>query len=140
MTTCKILWTVLVLAGVVANLRTLHDAIRKRHHLLASGQNGQLKVIAMQAVRGEATTLVVQCLLAVLAVAAWHFREPGSNAARDYYSLCGWAFVICSVVLMVDSVLDLLDRRRLFHWPTDNATNAPRPSRECEPESAAGSE
>jgi thiosulfate reductase cytochrome b subunit len=116
MNTCKALWTVLVLAGVAANLRTLTDALRRRRRLRESGLNGELAVIAVQAVRGEATTLVVQCLLAGLTAAAWYFPEPLRAEARRYYLACGWTFVACSLLLMADSLLDLRDRRRLFRW------------------------
>lgn len=124
----KAAWTLLVLIGVAANLRTLADAVDRRRLLRASGRNGPLRVLAGQAVRGEATTLLVQCILAALTAAAWHFPEPLVQEARCYYALCGWACAACSALLAVDSLLDLRDRRRLFRRLT-LAAKRERPSK-----------
>lgn len=139
----KIAWTALVLIGVAANARMLSEAVRRLRRVRRSGRNGPLRLIATQAVRGEAVTLLVQCLLATLTAAAWHFRVPVSphpDAGR-FYALCGWVLVACSLTLTADSVLDLQDRRRLFRWAERAGPAAPhRPTEPADPSRPQGAE
>ena len=118
----KIIWTVLVLGGLLANLRTLSEALGRRRRLRESGRNGPLRLIAWQGVRGEAAALAVQCLLTGLCAGAWHLDEPEVPGAVRLYLIGGWTLAGCSVLLTVDSLMDLADRRRLTRLLT------PRPA------------
>ena len=126
----KIIWTVLVLGGLVANLRTLTEALGRRRRLRDSGRNGPLRLIARQGVRGEAATLAVQCLLTGLCAGTWHFDEPLVPGALRLYLISGWTLAGSSVLLTVDSLLDLADRRRLAKLlaprPGDVGNDSPR--------------
>lgn len=113
----KTCWTLVVMVGLAANLRTLALAIRRRRRLRESGRNGALRVIARQALRRELTTLAVQLLLASLVAAAWLHQEPALPSAHQFYVYCGWVLMLASLALMVDSLLDIRDQRLLCREP-----------------------
>ena len=114
MMTEKYYWTAILLTGLIVNLRTLAEALRRRRLAREPGRDGALLIVAGQAVRGEAVTLAVQLLIGLLVAGAWPFPAPVSDDGRQLYVLCGWTLAACSVVLTVDSILDLRDRRRLI--------------------------
>lgn len=110
----QIIWTALVLSGLLANLRTLIQAMRRRRRVHESGRNGPLRVIASQGVRSEATTLAVQGFFAGLCAAAWYLDQPVLPEVIRLHVIGGWTIASCSVLLTADSILDLADRRRLM--------------------------
>ena len=117
-------WVAILLAGLLANCRTLTAATRRRRLVVERGGGDRaLIIIAAQAVRGEAVTMAVQLLVAALVGAALAYPPPlaGDDSAAAaaapeivrVYLVCGWTLAACSVALTVDSLLDLRDRRRL---------------------------
>ncbi len=62
----KYCWGVTLLIGLLVNLRTLAEALRRRRLARESGRDRALMIIAGQGVRGEAATLAVQALIGMV--------------------------------------------------------------------------
>ena len=102
-----IFWSAVALYGMSVNLDGLHKARGDLHFLQDKGLNGFRSVIAHGNVRHEAIRATIQflfVLIGLLTFVQWQWRPAVSTVS----------FVLAAILMVVNSRLDLADRKRLI--------------------------
>jgi hypothetical protein len=104
------------LVGIVVSMAALWNAVRDLDALVVAHLNGPRALVARTGIRREATRLVLQVLLGVIALITVSMPEIPQTMPADVIVLIGVRNLLRLTValsLTVSSIWDIVDRHRL---------------------------
>jgi len=104
------------LIGILVSLAGLRDALQDCQAVEYAGLNGPRKIVARAAVRREVMRLVLQVVLAVIALVTLSLPRPPYTMPPDVLVVIGirnLLRVAAALVVAVSSIWDRVDRYRL---------------------------